>query len=281
MMARVSRDKLQYFGTIALFVLCGGIIGAAGYISFIPQYARTVLKVLMAGVTLTAWLALGRRESLRPYRSILLGFFSVSLGLLLAQLCGNIPLRPLGLSVTTVRGVAVAKLGEALPIALSILVVHFASGGDTNGLFLRSGNLRLGLIAGALGFAAFAGIGALQAMGSGLSWATVAAALPWIAIFIFSNAIMEELWFRALFLKKLEPMVGANTALVITAFVFALVHISSTYVIDILLFLVALLALGLLWGWLMRKSGSIWGAVLIHAGADVLVILGFLAGGGL
>jgi membrane protease YdiL (CAAX protease family) len=65
---------------------------------------------------------------------------------------------------------------------------------------------------------------------------------------------------------------------IITSLVFADVHISSTYVINILMFMVASMALGLLWGWLMRKSNSIWGPVLIHAGGDVLVILGFLAG---
>jgi membrane protease YdiL (CAAX protease family) len=65
---------------------------------------------------------------------------------------------------------------------------------------------------------------------------------------------------------------------IITSLVFAGVHISSTYVINILMFMVASMALALLWGWLMRKSNSIWGPVLIHAGGDVLVILGFLAG---
>ena len=68
---------------------------------------------------------------------------------------------------------------------------------------------------------------------------------------------------------------------IITSLVFAGVHISSTYVINILLFMVASMALALLWGWLMRKSNSIWGPVLIHAGGDVLVILGFLAGAAL
>jgi membrane protease YdiL (CAAX protease family) len=211
---------------------------------------------------------------------MLLGFFSVSIGLLLAQSFGNVPLRLLGWSVTTARGIAMAKLGESLAIVLSILVTHFAAGGNRDALFLRGGHLRLGLTAGVLGFAAFAAIAAVQAMGSGLSWTVVAAALPWISIFVFSNAFMEELWFRALFLKKLEPLVGGTAAIASTALVFAMVHISSTYVIDIVLFLVALMALGLLWGWLMRKSDSIWGSVLMHAGADMLVMVGFLAGGG-
>lgn len=270
--------NVQYLITIGLFLVAGGLIGSAAYVGFIPQNARMILKAGMAVISLAAWLALSRSERLRQYRPIALGFFAVSLGVLLAQYCGNIPMRLLGFSVATVQGVAMAKFGEALPIVLSILVLHFATGGDLDGLFLRGGNLKFGLIAGVLGFAAFAGVGLLQAIGSGLSWAAVAAALPWVAIFVFSNAFMEELWFRALFLKKLEPLVGAKTTLLITSLVFAAIHISSTYVIDILLFLVALMALALLWGWLMRKSNSIWGPVLIHAGGDILVILGFLAG---
>jgi membrane protease YdiL (CAAX protease family) len=279
--ATIFHSRLRWFCIAALFFHCGGIIGATAYLSVTPPITRTTLKVGMAILTSAAWLALRRSERLQPYRSILLGFFSVSLGLLLAQVLGNLPMRLLGLSVTTVRGIAVAKSGEALPIVLSILAVHFAAGGHAEDLFLAGGNLKLGLTAGVLGLGAFATIGALQAAGSGLAWPRVAAALPWIALFVCSNAFMEELWFRALFLKKLEPAVGAKTSLLITAFVFALVHITARYVIDILLFLVALLALGLLWGWLMRKSDSIWGSVLIHAGGDLLIMLGFLAGSGL
>lgn len=273
--------NVQYLGTILLFIVGGGLIGSAAYVSFIPPATRTTLKVSMVAISLAAWLVLGRSERLRQYRQIALSFLAVSLGVLLAQYCGGIPMSLLGFSVTTVQGIAMAKFGEALPIVLSILVFHFAAGGDMDGLFLKGGNLKLGLIAGIIGSAVFLGIGVLQAIGSGLRWATVAAALPWILIFILSNAFMEELWFRALFLKKLEPLVGARTALIITSLVFAGAHISSTYVIDILLFMVATTALALLWGWLMQKSNSIWGAVLIHAGGDVLVILGFLAGANL
>lgn len=270
--------NVQYLSTIVLFLVVGGLIGSATYVSFIPQNTRTILKAGMAAISLAAWLVLSRSERLRQYRQIALSFFAVSLGVLLARYWGSIPINLLGFSVTTVQGVAMAKFGEVLSIVLPILVLHFATGGDMNGLFLKGGNLKLGFIAGIIGFAAFVGIGLLQAIGSGLRWTTVAAALPWILIFIFANAFMEELWFRALFLKKLEPLVGARTALIITSLVFAGVHISSTYVIDILMFMVLLMALALLWGWLMRKSNSIWGPVLIHAGGDILVILGFLAG---
>jgi membrane protease YdiL (CAAX protease family) len=275
-----DRNK-QVVGTSVLFLVSGALISSAAYVSFIPAEPRTILKVGMAVLSLAAWLALSWSEHLRPYRQMALSFFAVSLGLLLAQYLGNIPMKLLGFSVSTVQGVALAKFGEALPVVLAILVLHFASGGDRNGLFLQGGNLKLGLTAGLIGFAAFAGIGALQAAGAGLSWAVIAPALPWILIFIFSNAFLEELWFRALFLKKLEPLVGAWTSLMLTALVFAGTHISATYVLDILLFLVELMALALLFGWLMRKTNSILGPVLIHAGADILVILAFLAGANL
>lgn len=273
--------KVQYITTVVLFLVFGGIIGAAGYVSFIPRDISMVLKTGMAIASLAAWLVLGRIERLRQYRPIVFGFFAVSVGLLLARYLSNVPMQLMGLSVTSVRGVAMAKFGEALPIVLCILVAHFATGGTLDDLFLRRGKLKLWLPVSVIGAAAFVGIGALQAAGSGLSWSTVVRALPWIAIFTFSNAFMEELWFRALFLKKLEPLVGTKTSLVITTLIFALVHISATYVIDILLFLVAVTALALLWGWLMQKSNSIWGAVLIHAAGDILGIVGYLAQVGL
>jgi membrane protease YdiL (CAAX protease family) len=259
-------------------VLAGLVIGAATYVTFIPLSLRTYMKVAMALTSLAAWVFLGRDPRLRSQKDIAAAFFSVSLGVLLAQYFGNLPLRFLGLSVSTPQGVAAAKFGEALMIVLPILAVHFATHGSLDGLFLTRGNVKLGLGAGLIGLAVFVSFAALQAKGSGLRWTTIVAALPWILIFIFSNAFMEELWFRALFLKKLQPVVGWPTTLVSTSLVFAMVHVSSTYVIDILLFMVLLMALALLWGWLMRKSNSIWGPVLIHAGGDVLVILGFIAG---
>lgn len=273
--------KTKYISVIVLFIIFGWVIGAATYVSFIPQAIRTTLKIGVTFVSLVAWFIFNQNKRLQQYKQIAISFFAISLGVLLTHYFGNLPMKFLGVSISSVEGVAIAKFGESLPIILSIIALHFITGGDMNGLFLRRGNLKLGLTAGIIGFVAFAGIGVLQAIGSGLQLTTVAKELPWILIFIFFNAFMEELWFRASFLKKLESLVGGKTAIVITSLVFASVHISSTYVTDIVVFMVSLMALGLLWGWLMRKSDSIWSPVLIHAGGDLLVILGFLAGGNL
>ena len=65
----------NYLATIVMFILFGGIIGAATYVSFIPQNIRTVLKAGMAIVSLVAWFILNRDERLQQYKQIAIGFF--------------------------------------------------------------------------------------------------------------------------------------------------------------------------------------------------------------
>jgi membrane protease YdiL (CAAX protease family) len=132
------------------------------------------------------------------------------------------------------------------------------------------------LVAGVIVVLIFSGIAVLQVMGSDLLWATIVSAMPWILIFVFSNAFLEELWFQALFLKKLTPLIGVTTTLILTSIVFTGVHISSTYVADILMFVGLTGTLGFIWAWIMHKSNSIWVPVCIHAAGNVLIMLGFL-----
>jgi membrane protease YdiL (CAAX protease family) len=230
----------------------------------------------MVLISLFGWLAFSKIERLKLYEQIAFSFFSVSLGVLLARYLGGPLTNLFRFPLTTIQGVAMAKFSETLPIVLSILVLHFATGGDLDGIFLKGGNLKFSLIAAIFGVSIFLIIAVLQVMGSGLQWVTVASALPWILIFIFSNAFLEELWFRALFLKKLTPLIGVPITLIITSIVFAGVHISSTYVVDILMFVGLTFILGFIWAWLMNKSNSIWAPVFIHAAGDVLIMLGFL-----
>lgn len=270
--------RIEFFSAVVLFLLFGCLIGASAYVAFLPAQLRVALRVLMPAVTLAGWLISARVERLQKYQGLVSGFFAVSLGLLLAFFVGDLPLKWLDLTTTTIKGIAVAKFSESLPIMLTILIFHFASGGKAEGLFLKGGRLKFGLISSAVGVLILLSIVSLQVLGLGLTWARIAPALPWILIFIFSNAFLEELWFRGQFLKKLEPLTGQVSAILLTSLVFGVVHISSTYVIDILSFIGVTFGLGLLWSWLMFKSDSIWPAVVIHAAGDVLIMIGFLAG---
>lgn len=269
---------IEFSGAVVIFLLFGCLIGASAYVAFLPAQLRVALRVLMPAVTLAGWLISARVERLQKYQGLVSGFFAVSLGLLLTFFVGDLPLKWLDLTTTTIKGIAVAKFSESLPIMLTILIFHFALGGKAEGLFLKGGRLKFGLISSAVGVLILLSIVSLQVLGLGLTWARIAPALPWILIFIFSNAFLEELWFRGQFLKKLEPLTGQVSAILLTSLVFGVVHISSTYVIDILSFIGVTFGLGLLWSWLMFKSDSIWPAVVIHAAGDVLIMIGFLAG---
>ena len=92
---------------------------------------------------------------------------------------------------------------------------------------------------------------------------------------------MEELWFRGLFLGKLSPFLGATAAALVTALVFGMTHLGATYVTpaERFIFPTIVFALGLVNGYVMLKTDSLWGSVLFHAGYDLLVIIPILVSG--
>lgn len=90
---------------------------------------------------------------------------------------------------------------------------------------------------------------------------------------------MEEIWFRGLFLHRLEPAIGASGALLLTTLAFGTSHLFATY-IDLWGTLVSGIityTLGMAWGLLMHKTDALWGPVLFHAAADVsgAIAIGF------
>jgi membrane protease YdiL (CAAX protease family) len=85
---------------------------------------------------------------------------------------------------------------------------------------------------------------------------------------------MEELLYRGIFLKRYEPFLGKGLSAILTAVVFTLMHTQVTYAAQMIQFLVIVLVLSLIWGILIQKTESLWGAVLFHAAADCLVIFG-------
>jgi membrane protease YdiL (CAAX protease family) len=183
--------------------------------------------------------------------------------------------------------IAIDKLSQALPVIVAIILLSLWSGNDLGSLFLKKGDLRQGLRFGLISFGVFAAIFVVivvfQASGppsvglfaSGVSLHTVLVATPWILIFIFTNSLMEELWFRGVSLRKLTPMLGTALTILVTALVFGSMHLGVTYVtpIERFVFPVITFALGLVNAYMMLKTDSIWGSVLFHAGYDLFVIL--------
>ena len=187
----------------------------------------------------------------------------------------------LGAFATSPLQIALAKLNEVVVVAAVIIVLTRCSGQRLGEIYLQPGKLKLGLGIGLAAFALFviAGIPMANAFFNG-SELTLARALPWtpwLLITVFSNSALEELMFRGLFLRKLEPFLGKFPSNLLIAVVFTLIHYGVTYTPDQLTFLLILFPLALVLGYLAQKTNALWASILLHAGMDIPVFLGIFS----
>ncbi|MFC2065156.1 CPBP family intramembrane glutamic endopeptidase [Chloroflexota bacterium] len=184
---------------------------------------------------------------------------------------------PLGLVATTPAGLAFEKLRSGIIVISVILVFTKLSGDSLGSIYVQKGKLKAGLIFGLVAFA-IAAIGAIPmskimftdtqiTLGQIVNWA------PWILLFVLANAANEELLFRGLFLRKLEPFFGKTLSNILIVLVFTVLHLGATYTKDQVFFLVILVPLALAWGYVMQKTESVWGSILFHAGMDIPIII--------
>ena len=267
---------------------------ATALVVSIPAYAglqsqtltlvyRVGLPALLGVLAFTAT----RTERLKPFAPVLWSFFGVSLGLCLAYIVDDRPLHILGLSVAAPKGAAVAKLTEAVPICAAIFLTTFAAGRGIDSLSIRRGRLRLSLGLGVLSavpLLAFLilvpGTGAeeLRAVPA----ATVISWLPWIVLFSVANGFMEELWFRGSWFGAFRELLGPAAAMHVTSLAFSMWHVvvywSQPAALSVLW--PVFLYLGYACVLIVRKTGSLWGAVLGHVLVDVMFVLAAFAGSG-
>ena len=86
---------------------------------------------------------------------------------------------------------------------------------------------------------------------------------------------MEELWFRAIFLKRYEKVVGRLAAILVTSAVFGVSHVNATYEFPggSVVFGVVVFVLGVVGAYSMYKTDSLIGPILFHAGYDLTIIV--------
>lgn len=92
------------------------------------------------------------------------------------------------------------------------------------------------------------------------------------------QALAQELQFRGLLLGALDRVAPPWAANVGQAAFFGLAHLAVQYQGPTGAFVPVTVALGLLFGWITQKTGSLWPAIIIHAVADVAVTAGVLPG---
>lgn len=176
------------------------------------------------------------------------------------------------LNLETARGIALIKLSDSFFICLVLIIPFLLGGYKLREIYLTKGRLSMGLIIGLISFILM-GYFALNTLEQPIESNFIKRNILWILLFIFSNAFMEELLFRGIFLKQLNDLFTPFWAIFLTAFVFGAAHLQVTYTSDTIIFSGIVFLLGLAWGFLMHYTKSIIASFFFHAGADLLIIL--------
>jgi len=261
---------------VAIFIL------GSNYFEIFPTNKNLTYNLVICAVFLAAALWFKRTERLNVYWRVTYAFFVASMAYpttwftidWVNRLIGRFSLTP-----DTTQGMAVAKLIEVILVTVPIIVLTKLSGADLGSIFLKRGNLKLGLGVGGLVFVFLSTAAFMFAAQRFTGMEALGAAVVWGLIFSFANGLMEELWLRGIFLKHFERFLGVHSSVWLTAIVFALLHGFAFYFMPEALpfFLLNTLSLGLACGYLMMKTDSIWGAVLIHAASDLFLFIAVLA----
>jgi membrane protease YdiL (CAAX protease family) len=276
----------------ALFIIGGTTIFVFGnnWTSIFATNSSALYKWSLAALCLGLALLLRRSERFRGHWPAASTLFVAASANAVSWGLGNWLARLLPPLHDPALAIAVDKLSQTIPVVLTIVLLTWLVGDDLCALSVRGGNLAQALRFGGISFGIwailFAVIAVLQAnappgtglFAGGVPLPTIVAALPWSLVFVLANALLEELWFRGLFLKKLRPLLGTIPTIVVTALVFGLAHTGAQYAApaERIVFSVVVFVLGLVNAWAMLRSNSIWGSLLFHAGYDLMVIIPIL-----
>ena len=188
----------------------------------------------------------------------------------------------LGVEAESPAGWAIDKLESSLlGILVAILLTRLA-GQSLGSIFIRRGNLPLGLGVGLLAMAVMiaAVIPTANAFfkGQDLSWSRILPWAPYILVMVLANASNEELLFRGVLIGRMEPFLGRFAINLATTIPFVSAHAFTSYSLDNFVFLfLQTLPFALAWCWLMQRSRSLWGSILFHAACDIPIFVGMFS----
>jgi membrane protease YdiL (CAAX protease family) len=141
---------------------------------------------------------------------------------------------------------------------------------------------RRGLAAGLIGSAVLIGLGLALPAGLlgrvALQPVAIGRDFPFLGPANALQAFAQEVQFRGLLLGALERTMSPRWANVGQAAVFALAHLAISYGGPEAPFVPITFLVGLGFGWLVRRTNSLWPAVIIHAAADIALQFGVVQG---
>jgi membrane protease YdiL (CAAX protease family) len=259
---------------VVFLVLGTQVLYIGGYWSTPPEATRTMIKVVNLVFSSAAAFACFRLEKLKPYYPVALAFAVSALGLFLAWTTQDWTTALLKAAPVSPRGVALLKFAEAVPMVLPALILIPIFGKGYGSIYLQRGKLGRTLLLG-LGLAAVLVAFFLLISDAGPKAKSSLSFAGWMLLFAFSNAFMEELLVRGLFLRPFEKFFTPFISLLLTTLLFTIMHFDASYLNsdNMIMAISYIFFLGLTTGAIIQRSDSIWGAVLAHAAADVMLLI--------
>jgi uncharacterized protein len=264
---------------LALGFLVFGVF--SHYFPFFNRSTDVLGRIVTATALLAAAIGVRRSERLKRYYLMLFAYFTALTAISVDYYWGLSKwiLPALGVIERSPAGLAINKLESSLLGIVVVLVLTGLAGQKLESLYIRRGNLRLGLLVGLAAWVVILvfliPITESSFKGQNLSWPRIIPWTPWILIMVLSNAANEELIFRGLLIGKFEPFLGRFATNLVTTIPFVVIHAGNDYMSDTFVFLaLQTLPVSLLWCWLMQKTNSIWGSLLFHAALDIPIFVG-------
>jgi membrane protease YdiL (CAAX protease family) len=280
----IQPNWMQRLGLFIVFLACGlaVLLFGSNYFEVFPTNKNLTYNLTLSAVSLVIAVWFKFDQLWKKYWQIAFAFFIASFVITTTLLIGNWNITILGwFNVTedTSQWQAINKVYEMLMVVVPIIVLTKLSGADLGSIFLKRGNLKMGLGIGGLVFVFLSTAAFMFSATRFTSMKLLGDAVVWGLVFSFANSFMEELWLRGIFLKRFTLLLGVGGSVLLTSIVFALMHGFAFYFMPTALpfFVLNTLSLGLACGYLMMKADNIWGAILIHAASDSFLFIAVLA----
>jgi len=253
-------------GLYALFLLCGFLIFAVSSVS--PDLSIGTVTVPLLFLLTT--IVLHGNVRFKTYWEVFFAFFVFSLVWFTRHLILDSPsVHPF---YATLSGNVVAQLVDTTVVIIPMLTI--ASRSKLSSIFLRKGNLKLGSVVGLTVLAIFYLLSAVVAISAaGMSPSRFLFLTPFLLVLALTNGFKEELWFRGLFLNKYESLLGVRLSNFLQAPIFTMSVVEAEFSSVLIGIVLVSFFLGLGLGYLMRRTGSIFGSSLCEAGSVIPIFL--------
>jgi membrane protease YdiL (CAAX protease family) len=234
----------------------------------IPGNIKLLIRIIFLGIFFSSWRWFHKKD-LQILKNLAFAFMVLNLAFLIVSVFTP---EFWHLDTETAKGFSLIKLSDSVIIS-AVLILSFILGGyKLKSIFLTGGRLVPGLIIGILVFIIL-GYLALNNPQAKIEPGFLRKNFVWILVFVFANSFMEELVFRGIFLEKLNYLFKPVWSIILSSICFAAPHLTVNYSPNVLFFSIIVFVLGMMCGYAMHTTRSIIAPMLIHAGADLMIIV--------